>query len=50
MPRIRAKASGIPGDSVNMGVGQGFLQVTPMQNAHIAAVLAAKGEVFQPRL
>jgi penicillin-binding protein 2 len=39
-----------PGDSVNMGVGQGFMQVTPMQNAHIAAVLAAKGKVFQPRL
>jgi penicillin-binding protein 2 len=39
-----------PGDSVNMGVGQGFMQVTPMQNAHIAAVLAAKGRVFQPRL
>jgi penicillin-binding protein 2 len=26
------------------------MQVTPMQNAHIAAVLAAKGRVFQPRL
>jgi penicillin-binding protein 2 len=39
-----------PGDSVNMGVGQGFMLVTPMQNAHIAAVLAAKGKVFKPRL
>jgi penicillin-binding protein 2 len=39
-----------PGDSVNMGVGQGFMSVTPMQNAHIAAVLAAKGKVFKPRL
>jgi penicillin-binding protein 2 len=39
-----------PGDSVNMGVGQGYMLVTPMQNAHIAAVLAAKGKVFKPRL
>ncbi len=39
-----------PGDSVNMGVGQGFMLVTPMQNAHVAAVLAAKGAVFKPRL
>jgi penicillin-binding protein 2 len=33
-----------------MGVGQGFMLVTPMQNAHITAVLAAKGKVFKPRL
>jgi penicillin-binding protein 2 len=33
-----------------MGIGQGFLTVTPIQQAHIAAVLAAKGTVFQPRL
>jgi penicillin-binding protein 2 len=39
-----------PGDSVNMGIGQGFLTVTPIEQAHIAAVLAAKGTVFQPRL
>jgi penicillin-binding protein 2 len=39
-----------PGDSVNMGVGQGFMLVTPMQNAHVAAVLAAQGAVFKPRL
>ena len=39
-----------PGDSINMGIGQGFLTVTPIQQAHIAAVLAAKGTVFQPRL
>jgi penicillin-binding protein 2 len=39
-----------PGDSVNMGIGQGFMLVTPMQNAHVTAVLAAKGKVFKPRL
>ncbi len=39
-----------PGDSINMGIGQGFLTVTPIQQAHITAVLAAKGNVFKPRL
>jgi penicillin-binding protein 2 len=39
-----------PGDSVNMGIGQGFMTVTPIQQAHVTAVLAAKGKVFQPRL
>ncbi len=39
-----------PGDSVNVAVGQGDLLVTPIQQAHIAAVLASRGTVFQPRL
>jgi penicillin-binding protein 2 len=48
--RDRSEGAWYPGDSVNVGVGQGDLLVTPMQQAHIAAVLAAKGQVFQPRL
>lgn len=39
-----------PGDSVNMGIGQGFMSVTPMQLAQVTAVLAAQGKVFKPRL
>ncbi|MEO6185326.1 MAG: penicillin-binding protein 2 [Steroidobacteraceae bacterium] len=39
-----------PGDSVNFGIGQGFMTVTPMQLAQVSAVLAAKGAVFKPRL
>jgi penicillin-binding protein 2 len=39
-----------PGDSVNFGIGQGFMTVTPMQLAQVTAVLAAKGAVFKPRL
>jgi penicillin-binding protein 2 len=39
-----------PGDSVNFGVGQGFMLVTPMQLAQVASVLAAQGTVFKPRL
>ncbi|MEO8313886.1 MAG: penicillin-binding protein 2 [Pseudomonadota bacterium] len=38
------------GDTVNFGIGQGFMLVTPLQIAQVAAVLAAKGAVFQPRL
>jgi penicillin-binding protein 2 len=39
-----------PGDTVNLGVGQGFLLVTPLQLAHIAGVIAEKGKNFRPRL
>jgi penicillin-binding protein 2 len=38
------------GDTVNFGIGQGFMTVTPMQLAQVTAVLAAQGKVFQPRL
>ena len=50
--RFRDPSEGVwyPGDSINMGIGQGFMTVTPMQLAQVTAVLAAKGEVFQPRL
>ncbi len=39
-----------PGETVNFGVGQGYLTVTPMQLAHAAAMLATRGRNFQPRL
>ncbi len=39
-----------PGDSVNMGIGQGDLLVTPMQMAVVAATLANRGEVVRPRM
>lgn len=38
------------GDTVNFGIGQGYMTVTPMQLAQVTAVLAAQGKVFQPRL
>jgi penicillin-binding protein 2 len=49
---VRAGAEGnwYPGDTINFGIGQGFMLVTPLQIAQVAAVLAAKGAVFQPRL
>ena len=50
--RFKDPSDGVwyPGDSVNFGIGQGFMSVTPMQLAQVTAVLAARGSVFQPRL
>jgi len=39
-----------PGETVNFGVGQGYLLVTPLQLAHVASVLAGRGKSFRPRL
>ena len=39
-----------PGDTVNLGIGQGYLLVTPLQLAHITGVIAERGHSFQPRL
>jgi penicillin-binding protein 2 len=39
-----------PGETVNFGVGQGYLLVTPLQLAHVAAMLAERGKGFRPRL
>jgi penicillin-binding protein 2 len=39
-----------PGETVNIGIGQGYLLVTPLQLAHIAGVLAERGRNFRPRL
>lgn len=39
-----------PGETVNFGVGQGYLTVTPVQLAHAAAMLATRGRNFRPRL
>ncbi len=39
-----------PGDSVNMGIGQGFLLATPLQLATATAVVANRGAWAQPRL
>ncbi|HYL72231.1 MAG TPA: penicillin-binding protein 2, partial [Candidatus Dormibacteraeota bacterium] len=39
-----------PGETVNMGIGQGYLLVTPLQLAHITAILAERGRSFRPRV
>lgn len=39
-----------PGDSVNMGIGQGFMLATPLQLATATAVIANRGRWMEPRL
>lgn len=48
--RINRNASWFPGDSLNMGIGQGFLSATPTQLATMAMVLANKGQWHQIRM
>ncbi len=38
------------GDTVNIGIGQGYLIVTPLQLAYATSIIANKGERFVPQL
>ena len=46
----RADQIWFPGETVNMGIGQGYLTVTPMEQANMIATVAARGKRFKPRL
>ena len=39
-----------PGETVIFGIGQGYLNVTPLQAAHMVSILASRGKSYQPRL
>ncbi len=39
-----------PGETVIAGIGQGYLLVTPLQLAHAAATIAARGQRYQPAM
>ncbi len=39
-----------PGETVIVGIGQGYMLTTPLQLAHATATLAARGERYNPRL
>lgn len=39
-----------PGDTVNMSIGQGFLQVTPLQLANMVAMIVNDGVIYRPHL
>jgi penicillin-binding protein 2 len=39
-----------PGETVNLGVGQGYFLVTPLQLAHYVSIIANRGTSYTPRL
>ena len=43
-------AGWVKGDTVNLGIGQGYLLATPMQLANYASLLAKKGRFNQPAI
>ncbi len=46
----KRRRSWYAGDTLNLGIGQGFMLTTPMQLATATAMLAAKGKWHTPRL
>jgi penicillin-binding protein 2 len=48
--RTTGRGPWYPGDTVNLGIGQGFMAVTPLQLATATAVLANRGKWEVPRL
>lgn len=48
--RQRSKRAWLPGDTVNMSIGQGQLLVTPLQIARMMAAVANGGVMWKPRL
>ena len=38
------------GDTVNMGIGQGYIAATPIQLASSVSAIATKGKIFKPKL
>ena len=43
-------AGWVKGDTVNLGIGQGYFVATPMQLANYASILATKGKIIEPSL
>ncbi|WP_417598410.1 penicillin-binding protein 2 [Oceanospirillum sp.] len=48
--RTKRKSPWFPGETLSVGIGQGYWQATPLQIATSMAVLANKGKWVQPRL
>ena len=39
-----------PGETISVGIGQGYMNATPMQLAHAVSGIASRGKIFKPRL
>ncbi len=48
--KSKRRRSWYAGDTLNLGIGQGFMLATPMQLATATAMLASKGQWHTPRL
>jgi len=48
--RERYKAPWYDGDTISIGIGQGYWTVTPIQLTQASAILARKGEVIAPQI
>jgi penicillin-binding protein 2 len=48
--RRTMKQAWFPGETVIVGIGQGYMLATPIQLAHATAIIAARGRNFRPRL
>jgi len=48
--RRREEQVWFPGETVIAGIGQGYMLTTPLQLAHAAATIAARGERYRPRI
>ena len=46
----RHKQHWYPGDTVNIGIGQGYWLATPLQLAHSTAIVAMRGKRIRPRV
>src|SRR6202008_3013185 len=46
----RFKQKWFAGDTISVGIGQGYVITTPLQLAHGTAIIAANGTVYQPHL
>jgi len=48
--RLHLSSRWYDGDTVNLSIGQGFLEVTPLENAVMFAALANRGKIYRPIL
>jgi penicillin-binding protein 2 len=48
--RARYRQAWYPGETLILGIGQGYMQTTPLQLAQVTALIANKGKWYRPHL